>query len=272
MKTTALITILYFLFVSTLFAQGDMKIRGKVIDQNTYEPMPCANVLVKGTSRETTTNQDGEYTLMVSTNEILVFSYLGYKQKEVEVTGQTRIDVYLEDDYPDLGLPFVYYIRSSVFGAASTTYSRRTFGYAFDVHCTLPYTASERYGTSLYDNIKSKLAIGVKLAKITPDDNNLKGSIFLHGDLSEWIGFSITKRCSISPYVTGGLYIDADKNEIKSQNFEYGGGFTLSVASKYMPSWLSFNAGYQGFVKQPSYNNFFVGIRIHALLTPILYY
>jgi len=112
----------------------------------------------------------------------------------------------------------------------------------------------------------------VKVTKLRPDDNNIKGSLYFRGDLSEWLGFNIKRRCSISPYVIGGLYIDADNKEIKSQNFEYGGGFTISANTKWIPYWISFNAGYQGFIKYPSHNNFYLGIRILAAKTPMIYY
>ena len=59
-------------------------------------PLPGANVVVKGTTNGTQTDFDGNYTLNnVASDATLVFSYIGFLNKEVPVNGQANISVVL---------------------------------------------------------------------------------------------------------------------------------------------------------------------------------
>ncbi|MCB0497681.1 MAG: TonB-dependent receptor [Cyclobacteriaceae bacterium] len=65
--------------------------------------LPGVNVVVKGTSVGTVTDIDGNYKLMVpDATTTLVYSFVGYKPKEVAVGSQTVINVVLEDDFTEL--------------------------------------------------------------------------------------------------------------------------------------------------------------------------
>ncbi|PHQ29370.1 SusC/RagA family TonB-linked outer membrane protein [Leeuwenhoekiella nanhaiensis] len=87
------------LFSSGLLAQtGDpIQASGTVTDM-TGMPLPGVNVIVKGTSRGTSTNFDGEFSLSVPQSGTLVFSYLGFQPKEVVVTSAGPITVQLVED------------------------------------------------------------------------------------------------------------------------------------------------------------------------------
>ncbi len=63
-------------------------IKGKVVDSNTGQPLPGANVLIAGTTIGAATNISGDFTITrVPAGEyVLIASYLGYQRKEVEVT------------------------------------------------------------------------------------------------------------------------------------------------------------------------------------------
>lgn len=79
--------ILAFLLMSTsLFAEGIIK--GKVFDKETKEPLPAANVFIKGTSIGTTSDLKGEYAIynVPEGKSTLVISYIGYGSMEIEVT------------------------------------------------------------------------------------------------------------------------------------------------------------------------------------------
>lgn len=272
MKTYTLLILLFIVYIDALAQTEQHSVTGRITDTETGESLIGVTVMIKNTSTRIHTDIDGMYKLNIPKDAILVFSYVGYKSIEIPVNGRYTIDVRLEEDYQDLGLPSTYYIRSNVHGGAYAAFRDEKVGYAFDVSCTMPYTTSERYGTSLYDKIKSHVGIGVKVAKIRPEDNNIKGSLYLRGDLSKWLGFRIKNVMSFSPYVIAGLYIDADKRMINSQNFEYGGGLFFSPHTRWIPYWISFNVGYQGFVRLPSDNNFYLGIRILAVKWPQIYY
>lgn len=72
-------------------------VKGKVVDKG-GEAVIGANILVKGTSTGAVTDLDGNYTLSVSPNATLVFSYIGMKSQAVAVNNRKQIDVTLEDE------------------------------------------------------------------------------------------------------------------------------------------------------------------------------
>ncbi|MEO1449657.1 MAG: SusC/RagA family TonB-linked outer membrane protein, partial [Bacteroidota bacterium] len=74
------------------FAQS--RITGTVSDEEN-NPMTGATVVVKGTTGGTYTDGDGKFTIDASGDAVLVFSYIGYETKEVNVAGQTTINVSL---------------------------------------------------------------------------------------------------------------------------------------------------------------------------------
>src|SRR5699024_8586927 len=71
-------------------------ISGTVTDGQSGETLPGVNILVKGTSRGTSTDAEGQYELTVeSLQDTLVVSFVGYQTKEVPINGQTAIDIAL---------------------------------------------------------------------------------------------------------------------------------------------------------------------------------
>jgi TonB-dependent starch-binding outer membrane protein SusC len=67
------------------------------------EPITGATIFLKGTSQGTTSGMDGSYTLdNVSTEGIMVFSFIGMKTEEIAINGQTEISVVLIDDVSSL--------------------------------------------------------------------------------------------------------------------------------------------------------------------------
>ena len=81
-------------YSSLVYAQD---VKGVVSD--TGGVLPGVSVIVKGTVRGTETNFNGEYTMKnVKPNDILVFSFLGFKTKEIPVRGTNIINVTLEED------------------------------------------------------------------------------------------------------------------------------------------------------------------------------
>ncbi len=89
--------ILYISLLTGLILQGQNAISGTVSDANST--LPGVNILIKGTSNGTLTDLDGNYTLNNLTNgATLVFTYLGYKTKEVVYNGQTTVNIVLIED------------------------------------------------------------------------------------------------------------------------------------------------------------------------------
>lgn len=63
------------------------------------EPLPGANVIIKGAKVGTVTNGEGNFKISLPTgNEALIISSVGYKAREVQVNGQTTLNITLDDD------------------------------------------------------------------------------------------------------------------------------------------------------------------------------
>ncbi len=93
----------FFLCNATLLNAQNKTIKGIVTDNDLGTPLIGVTILVKGTSKGVTTDFDGNYTVNdVSPNATLVFSYLGYKTQEVNVSGKTTINIILIPDLESL--------------------------------------------------------------------------------------------------------------------------------------------------------------------------
>ncbi|MBS0012144.1 MAG: SusC/RagA family TonB-linked outer membrane protein [Bacteroidales bacterium] len=98
MKKLTLIFSLFVLSASLLFAQA-VRITGTVTDEQEGTPIPGASVVAVGTTIGTTTDVDGNYTLLVPSNVAkLEFSFIGMRTIEVDIAGQTEINVALAPD------------------------------------------------------------------------------------------------------------------------------------------------------------------------------
>lgn len=76
---------------------------GTINDEN-GQPLPGASVLLKGTTRGTNTNADGQFSLNVNGAGTLILSTVGYTSKEIPFTAsQTTITTDLDADVRSLG-------------------------------------------------------------------------------------------------------------------------------------------------------------------------
>ena len=92
------ITLLFLFLISFCAFSQTINVKGIVKDASSGEILPGVSILVKGSSSGTQTDFDGLYFLSkVNKNAVLVFRYLGYKQKEVVVTsGTINVSLVLE--------------------------------------------------------------------------------------------------------------------------------------------------------------------------------
>ena len=91
---TLLGLIFLLLYGTTVLAQNS-EIKGKVTDATTGQTMPGVNIIIKGTTTGTATDNSGQYTLEVSPTDTLIFSYIGYKSQVIPVEGRSTINVAL---------------------------------------------------------------------------------------------------------------------------------------------------------------------------------
>lgn len=97
MEKSLILFLSLLLFQLNAQAQDSMQtVNGTVIDAKSGMPIPGANVIQQGTSNGVITNFDGEFSIEVPLDAILVFSYLGYAQQEVAVNGQDELSIILE--------------------------------------------------------------------------------------------------------------------------------------------------------------------------------
>lgn len=77
---------------------ADITIKGTVTDE-TGEKLPGVSITVKGTTRGSTTNTNGEFSIAVPNDKaILVFSFVGYLAQEVTVGNKTTFNIILKLD------------------------------------------------------------------------------------------------------------------------------------------------------------------------------
>jgi TonB-linked SusC/RagA family outer membrane protein len=80
--------------LSSALVLQDIKITGKVTGEN-GEPLSGVSVSVKGTSRGTTTDNGGNFTLTVPEKSTLLVSYIGYLSQDIPVNSRSVVDVKL---------------------------------------------------------------------------------------------------------------------------------------------------------------------------------
>ena len=92
------IALMLFFYLNTYSQQK--VVTGNVMSEGM--PLPGASITIKGEKLGAVTDFDGNYKIEVSNNTTLIFSYIGYKSKEIEVGIQATIDVILLPDVSSL--------------------------------------------------------------------------------------------------------------------------------------------------------------------------
>lgn len=98
MKRLRLLIFLLFTGIPACLIAQEQSISGKVTDAGDGNPVVGVTVTVKGTTRGTVTNTEGQYTIQAPAAATLVFSFIGFVTQEVSVANQSTIDVALTSD------------------------------------------------------------------------------------------------------------------------------------------------------------------------------
>ena len=116
------------LTVTVANAQEQRNVSVKISAADTGDPLPGANVAIKGSSRGSSSDVNGLASLLVSDSDVLVVSFIGYERQEVRVGSQTMIAVALSPDESSLSEVVVvgYGVKQKVnlTGAVSTIDSK----------------------------------------------------------------------------------------------------------------------------------------------------
>ena len=95
-KSHFLTVFVLLLSFGTLIAQS--KTISGIISDAAGVPLPGATVLLKGTTTGTSTDFNGSYAISVPEDGVLVYSMMGFKSQEISVTGQSTINITLQED------------------------------------------------------------------------------------------------------------------------------------------------------------------------------
>ncbi len=98
---TKIILLLLFLISVCGFSQN-ITITGVVTSSEDNMPIPGVNVIVQGTTRGTSTDFDGNFSIQASKGEILEISYIGFRTKLITIASQNVINVVLDVDVESL--------------------------------------------------------------------------------------------------------------------------------------------------------------------------
>lgn len=98
MKTTyEKFLFLLFLFPLGLMAQSTLK--GTVTDKTSGLPLPGVNVVIQGTTSQTSTDFDGNFTLNeVNLNDVVSFSFIGFNTYTLIYQGQSEVTISMEEN------------------------------------------------------------------------------------------------------------------------------------------------------------------------------
>lgn len=92
------LAVLSVLVTSAAFAQN-ITVSGTIKDAADGNPVAFASVHLKGTMTGTSSDADGNYSITVPAEGVLVFSSVGYKTAEIGIQSRRKIDVSLNADH-----------------------------------------------------------------------------------------------------------------------------------------------------------------------------
>ena len=85
-------------FTWTAALAQSMQIKGTVVSSTDGAPLPGVTVLVKNTTSGAVTDIDGNYSINAPADAVLSYSFIGFTTQEVNVNGQTTINVTLIEE------------------------------------------------------------------------------------------------------------------------------------------------------------------------------
>jgi hypothetical protein len=84
-QVTLKVFVIAMLFTSVQALAQSTRITGTVTSGDDGTALPGVSIVEKGTTNGTVTDAEGRYSLNVSENAILVFSFVGFQSQEISV-------------------------------------------------------------------------------------------------------------------------------------------------------------------------------------------
>ena len=204
-----LITVLFFiLFLPGIVLAGTTgKLKGKVTDQQTGEPLIGANVLIVGTSFGAATDVNGEYTIgnLEPSSYEVKFSYIGYQAKTVtgiriNVDLTTELNLQLATEGIEVGEVLVVAEKQLI-----NKYN----------------TNANRITTS--DDIEALPVRGVdNIIALTPGVVLQDNAIFIRGGRQDEVGFYL-EGTSVTDPMVGGSRVTLVQDALEEIQIQSGG-------------------------------------------------
>lgn len=233
MKRITSLLVCFAMFGLSVLAQ-DVQITGKVTSADDGSILPGVSVVVKGTTIGTTSNINGEYSISTTLDATLVFSFIGMKSQEIEIGGQTSIDVAMEMDVTGL--------EEVVVTALGQTKAQKSLGYS--VQSVATEEISRANNSDMINSINGRTA-GVQITSSsgTPGASTfmtIRGAASITGNNQPLFvidgmpivtGRGTSATTNRDPYSTGGTgsssrSIDINPEDIASMTVLKGGAAT----------------------------------------------
>jgi TonB-linked SusC/RagA family outer membrane protein len=205
LKFNGILVLLLVLVAQITFAQE--RVVSGVVSDNAGMPLPGVSVLVKGTKSGVQTDFDGKYSIKATSSQVLIYSFVGMKTKEVTASS-AKINVKMEDDAQTLeevvvtGVAGIKREKASI-GSAQTTVKSEQL--------------NQGSQTNLADALKGKVA-GVVITGASTDPGASSGVIIR--------GFSSLSGSNQPLYVVDGIPINDASNFSSNLNggYDFGRG------------------------------------------------
>ncbi len=224
----------FLLFCAGAYAQSAV-ITGKVTDAVDGSPLAGSTVKIKGTSRATVTNQNGNFTINASKNQTLIISSIGYANQEINIGNQTTFNVSLSRQENT--------INEVIVTAVGISRSEKALGYA--VAKVDPDNLIQKSEPDLLKSMQGKVAgVDIRSSQGTPGAATriqLRGNSSFFGDnqpliIVDGVPFSNNQLTTDNQTVGGSAYgsglSDLDPNDIASLNVLKGSSAAALYGSR----------------------------------------
>lgn len=170
-----LCSLLVLLFTTVYAAAQERTISGTVTDEADGTTLPGVSVRVKGSNTGTQTGPDGMYSIQAATGSTLVFTYIGYATREVNVGASNIVNVSMKQDVTQLS--------EVVVTALGISRERKALGYG--VSTVEPDELLQKSEPDVLKTLQGKVAgVDIRTSQGTPGAAtriNLRGFTSFYG-------------------------------------------------------------------------------------------
>lgn len=91
MKTSFWILLCFFCLSKSMFGQNQIEIEGNILDKETNEPIPFANIYNKSSKKGTISNTDGYFRILINeVTDTITISSIGYKEQTIKIKADKK--------------------------------------------------------------------------------------------------------------------------------------------------------------------------------------